>query len=91
VRQSVQRAMSRGQQRGWAAAGEVTLRGDRFCLPLNAADRRKVPGIVHDRSQTGQTVYVEPAETVQLANDLAETRLEMGAEEARLLLSSTSR
>jgi DNA mismatch repair protein MutS2 len=87
VRQSVSRAMAEASRRGWAAASEVTLRGDRFCLPLNAADRRKVPGIVHDRSQTGQTVFVEPAETVQLANDLAECRLEMGAEESRLLLA----
>ena len=86
VRQSVQRAMAMAVQRGWTSAAEVTLRGDRFCLPLNASDRRRLPGIVHDRSQTGQTVFVEPAETVQLANDLAESRLEMGAEETRIIM-----
>jgi DNA mismatch repair protein MutS2 len=86
VRQSVQRAMAAAIQQGWAASDEVTLRADRFCLPLNATDRRRVSGIVHDRSRTGQTVFVEPAETVQLANDLAESRLEMGAEEARIIM-----
>ncbi len=91
VRQSIQRAMAAAAQRGWTAAAEITVRGDRYCLPLNAADRRRVPGIVHDRSQTGQTVYVEPAATVQLANDLAERRLEMGAEETRLLAELNQR
>ncbi|HOX25077.1 MAG TPA: Smr/MutS family protein [Candidatus Krumholzibacteria bacterium] len=91
VRQSVARALAEANRRGWTTAAEATLRGDRFCLPLNAAARRKLPGIVHDRSQTGQTVYVEPAETVQLANDLAETRLEVGAEEARILLDLNRR
>lgn len=91
VRQSVQRAMALAVQRGWAAAAEITLRGDRYCVPLLATDRRRVAGIVHDRSQTGQTVFVEPAETVQLANDLAEVRLEMGAEETRILLELNQR
>jgi len=91
VRQSVTRAMAEASRHGWTTAAEVTVRGDRFCLPLNAADRRKLPGIVHDRSHTGQTVYVEPAEPVQLANDLAEARLEMGAEETRILLDLNQR
>lgn len=86
VRRSVTAAMSAAAARGWTTGSEVTIRGDRFCLPLRATDRRRVPGIVHDRSQTGQTVYVEPAETVDLANDLAEARLEMAAEETRILL-----
>lgn len=86
VRRSVAKAMTEASRRGWTSASEVTLRGDRFCLPLKAGDRRKVAGIVHDRSQTGQTVYVEPADTVHLANDLAESRLAMGAEESRILL-----
>jgi DNA mismatch repair protein MutS2 len=91
VRRSVAAAMSQATSRGWTTASEVTIRGDRFCLPLRAADRRKLSGIVHDRSQTGQTVYVEPAETVDLANDLAETRLEMAAEETRILLELNQR
>ncbi|MBD3220583.1 hypothetical protein GF314_05030, partial [bacterium] len=91
VRDSVQRAMSEAERRGWTTGGEVTLRGDRYCLPLRSGDRRKVDGIVHDRSHTGQTVYVEPAATVHLANDLAESRLAMSAEETRILLDLNQR
>jgi DNA mismatch repair protein MutS2 len=91
VRQSVQRAMADADRRGWTAASEITLRGDRFCLPIKAGEKRRIAGIVHDRSQTGQTIFVEPAETVQLANDLAEIRMEVGAEETRILLELNQR
>jgi len=91
VRQSVARVMSEAGRKGWTSADAVTMRGDRFCLPLKAGDRRKIEGIVHDRSQTGQTVYVEPAATVHLANDLAEARMAMVAEESRILLDLNQR
>ena len=42
VRASVNRAMAEAARRGWTTADEVTLRGDRFCLPLRAGDRRKI-------------------------------------------------
>jgi len=91
VRQTVARAMSEASRRGWTTAEEVTLRGDRFCVPLKAGEKRRLDGIVHDRSHTGQTIYVEPAATVHLANDLAEARLSMGAEESRILLELNQR
>lgn len=91
VRQTVARAMAEAARRGWTTADEVTLRGDRFCVPLKAGEKRKLDGIVHDRSQTGQTIYVEPAATVHLANDLAEARLAMGSEESRILLELNQR
>jgi DNA mismatch repair protein MutS2 len=85
VRQEMSAAMGLAKAKGWTTAGEVTLRGDRFCLPLRSGDSTKVPGIVHDRSATGATLFVEPAQVVRLANELAETRLEIAAEEARIL------
>lgn len=85
VRQEMAAAMSQAKQHGWTTAGEVTLRGDRFCLPLRSGDSTRVPGIVHDRSATGATLFVEPAQVVRLANELVETRLEIAAEEARIL------
>src|SRR6185437_3572581 len=60
-----------------AGAGEdyVTLRNDRFVIPVRAENRRNVPGVVHGASGTGQTVFLEPLETnnqlVQLAEDEA--------------------
>jgi len=85
VRREVGRAMADARNRGWTTAAEPTLRGERFCLPMRSGDSRKVSGIVHDRSATGATLFVEPAAVVHLANALAETRLEIAAEEARIL------
>src|SRR5690242_3410111 len=49
----------------------VVLRNDRYCLPVLASARGRVPGIVHDRSGSGQTVFVEPLEVIEPNNDLA--------------------
>lgn len=85
IRQQMQRAMSHARSQGWTTGDEVTLRGDRFCLPLRSGDSRKVEGIIHDRSVSGATLFIEPAGVVRLANDLVETRLAMAQEEARIL------
>ncbi|PIE75717.1 hypothetical protein CSA17_06000 [bacterium DOLJORAL78_65_58] len=85
VRQEVNAAMSRARGQGWTTGEEVTLRGDRFCIPLRSGQRQRVDGIVHDRSSTGATLFVEPAGVVRLSNQLTETRLEIAAEEARIL------
>ncbi|MBU8870817.1 MAG: Smr/MutS family protein [Gemmatimonadales bacterium] len=85
VRQETNRAMGDARAKGWVTADEVTLRGDRFCLPLRAGDVRRVSGIIHDRSTTGATLFLEPAGVVRLANQLTETRLGVAAEEARIL------
>ncbi|MEN8005578.1 MAG: Smr/MutS family protein [Candidatus Krumholzibacteriota bacterium] len=85
VRQEVGQAMSRARSQGWTTGDEVTLRGDRFCLPLRSGDSRRIEGIIHDRSSSGATLFVEPAGVVRLANDLTATRLEIAAEEARII------
>ena len=85
VRDAVNSAMTEAKREGWTTAAEATMRGDRFCLPLRSGDSRRIAGIVHDRSQTGATLFVEPAGVVSLANELTETRLEVAAEEARIL------
>ncbi len=85
VRSEVNAAMSHARQAGWTTGDEVTLRGDRFCLPMRSGDSRRVDGIVHDRSATGATLFVEPAGVVRLANELASLRLEIAAEEARII------
>lgn len=50
----------------------VTLRNDRFVIPVSASERRTVPGVVHGASGTGQTVFVEPLETIDLNNRLVQ-------------------
>ncbi|MFT5233415.1 MAG: DNA mismatch repair protein MutS2, partial [Candidatus Krumholzibacteriia bacterium] len=85
VRQEVGSAMSQAKREGWTTGDEAALRGDRFCLPLRSGDSRRVPGIVHDRSTTGATLFVEPAGVMRLSNELASTRLEIAAEETRII------
>jgi len=63
----------------------VVLRNDRYCLPVLASARGRVPGIVHDRSGSGQTVFVEPMEVIEPNNDLALLAAEERREIERLL------
>jgi DNA mismatch repair protein MutS2 len=63
----------------------VVLRNDRYCLPVVASARGRLPGIVHDRSGSGQTVFVEPLEVIEANNDLALLASEERLEIERLL------
>ncbi|MDQ5872188.1 MAG: hypothetical protein M3547_08310, partial [Acidobacteriota bacterium] len=63
----------------------VVLRNDRYCLPVTASARSRVAGIVHDRSGSGQTVFVEPLEVVEANNELALAAAEERREIERLL------
>ena len=63
----------------------VVLRNDRYCLPVLASARGRVPGIVHDRSGSGQTVFVEPMETIEANNELALTLAEERREVEQIL------
>jgi DNA mismatch repair protein MutS2 len=85
VRHEAGQAMAHARREGWTTGDEVTLRGDRFCLPLRSGDSRRIDGIVHDRSATGATLFVEPAGVVHMSNELVATRLEIAGEEARIL------
>jgi len=67
----------------------VTVRHGRYVLPVRAEARARVPGIVHDRSQSGQTVFVEPADLVEANNDLVQLAREEEAETARVLAGLT--
>ena len=63
----------------------VTLRNGRYVIPIRDDARRAVRGIIHDRSQSGATVFVEPEETIPLNNELTRLCLEERDEERRLL------
>jgi DNA mismatch repair protein MutS2 len=69
----------------------VTLRNDRFVIPVRASERRSVPGVVHGASGTGQTVFVEPLETIDLNNRLVQLGEDELAEIARILEELTER
>jgi len=63
----------------------VATRGDRLVLEVRSDRRKSVPGIVHDVSNTGQTIFIEPMEVVELGNTWRETAAEVVREENRIL------
>lgn len=58
----------------------ITTRQGRFCLPIKAEYKSLMPGMVHDQSSTGSTVFIEPAAVVKLNNDIRELELKEQAE-----------
>ena len=93
TRDSIQKALKQILRARNAEAGEdyVTLRNDRFVIPVRAENRRSVPGIVHGSSGTGQTVFLEPFETVETNNQLVQLAEEEAAEIVRILRELTER
>ena len=72
-RTEVSRSLGRilDERRDFLGDAVVVLRNDRYCLPVLASARSRVPGIVHDRSGSGQTVFVEPIDVIESNNELA--------------------
>ena len=69
----------------------VTIRGERFVIPVKIEQKRRVPGVVHGSSSSGQTVYIEPIETIEQNNDLVRLLDEEQAEIHRILVEMTQR
>ena len=86
----------RGYLRKLAEGGAVqdeliTIRGERFVIPVKTEQKRRVNGVVHGASSSGQTVFVEPLETIEQNNELVRLMEEELAEVHRLLLEMTRR
>ncbi|MGD0932808.1 MAG: Smr/MutS family protein [Candidatus Korobacteraceae bacterium] len=86
------RAYLRRLSEGGAVQEElVTIRGERFVIPVKTEQRRRVQGVAHGASSSGQTVFIEPLETIEQNNDLVRLLEEEQAEIHRILLDMTSR
>jgi DNA mismatch repair protein MutS2 len=84
----------RGHLRKLAEGGTVqdelvTIRGERFVIPVKVEQKRRVPGVVHGASSSGQTVFVEPLETIEQNNELVRLLDEELSEVHRILLEMT--
>jgi DNA mismatch repair protein MutS2 len=93
TRDSIQRTLKQILRSRNAEAGQdyVTLRNDRFVIPVRAEHRRNVPGVVHGASATGQTVFMEPFETVEANNQLVQLGEDEAAEILRILRELTDK
>src|ERR1035438_6822775 len=92
-RRSIQESL-RGYLRRLAEGGTVqdeliTIRGERFVIPVKVEQKRRVQGVVHGTSSSGQTVFVEPLETIEQNNELVRLLDEEQAEVHRVLLEMT--
>lgn len=67
----------------------VTMRDGRYCLPVKAESKSQIPGMVHDQSSTGSTLFIEPMAVVNLNNQLRELYLQE-QEEIRVILANLS-
>ncbi len=93
TRDTIQKSLKQILRARNAEAGEdyVTLRNDRFVIPVRAENRRTIPGVVHGASATGQTVFMEPLETVESNNQLVQLAEDENAEVLRILRELTEK
>ena len=92
IEASLRRAASSLRESGASQSGSedvITVRGERFVIPVKAEYKRKVPGVVHGSSSTGQTVFIEPFETIEQNNELVRLLDEEQAEIHRILVALT--
>lgn len=82
-------SMVSGSARTFLQDALITMRNGRYCLPVKAEYRGQVPGMIHDQSSTGSTLFIEPMSVVKLNNDLKELSIKE-AEEIEVVLASLS-
>jgi DNA mismatch repair protein MutS2 len=89
IQQSLQGYLRRLAEGGTVQDELITIRGERFVIPVKVEQKRRVQGVVHGASSSGQTVFVEPLETIEQNNELVRLLEEELAEIHRILIEMT--
>lgn len=91
ITESLERFLKAHREDGLLQEEFVTIRNDRFVVPIIPGAKRKLPGVVHAASGSGQTLFLEPMETIDLNNDLVRLQEEEIRETYRILRDMTDR
>ena len=91
IQDSLERFLKANRNEGVLQEEYVTVRNDRYVVPVLAGQRRKVAGVIHGASSTGQTLFMEPLETIDLNNELVRLEEDAAREVLRILRELTSR
>jgi len=90
ARKRLDSVFKQAQAQGWTADGGLTIREGRLSIPILAENKRKLKGLIHDESATGQTVYIEPEEVFNLNNKVRDLTFERRREVVRILTALTN-
>ncbi len=91
IQESLERFLRSHREDGVLQEEFVTLRNDRFVVPVVPSQKRRINGVIHGASASGHTVFVEPLDTIELNNDLVRLNEEELREVHRILLDLTRR
>ena len=89
IQESLERFLRANRNEGVLQEEYITLRNDRFVVPVIAGQRRHLPGVIHGASSTGQTLFIEPLDTIDLNNELVRLEEEESREILRILQELT--
>ena len=89
IEESLRSTLRRLSEGGSTQEDLITIRGERFVIPVKAEHKRRIPGVVHGASSSGQTVYLEPLETIEQNNELVRLIEEELTETRRIFLAMT--
>jgi DNA mismatch repair protein MutS2 len=89
IEESLRAALRKLSAEGSTQEDLITIRGERFVIPVRAELKRRISGVVHGASSSGQTVYVEPLETIEQNNELVRLIDEEQAEIHRIYVALT--
>lgn len=91
LRKTISSILKHAKNEGWTPSDvEPTIRGGRLVIPVIAEHKRRIKGLIHDESNTGQTVYIEPESIFELNNDIKDLENAYHRELIRILTALTN-